>query len=184
MSIGPVEYIIVGFPGNQFNGEIAPALADLIASRHHPHPRPRLHRQGRRRQPRGRRVRRARRPRRASVTSTATSVASSRTTTSSTPPRRSSPTRRLRCSSGRTPGRSPSSTPCGRRVASSSRAPGSPMISSSRPSPTSKWSADRPHRPRPTGAHHARKTPHRPRRRHHVGRRRHRRTDPKPGRPS
>ena len=32
MSIGPVEYLIVGFPGNQFNGEIAPALADLISS--------------------------------------------------------------------------------------------------------------------------------------------------------
>ena len=32
MSIGPVEYIVVGFPGNQFNGEIAPALADLIDS--------------------------------------------------------------------------------------------------------------------------------------------------------
>lgn len=32
MSIGPVEYIIVGFPGNQFNGEIAPALAQLIES--------------------------------------------------------------------------------------------------------------------------------------------------------
>src|SRR5262245_17528858 len=30
MTIGPVEYIIVGFPGNQFNGEIAPAVADLI----------------------------------------------------------------------------------------------------------------------------------------------------------
>jgi Family of unknown function (DUF6325) len=30
MSIGPVEYMIVGFPGNQFNGEIAPALAELI----------------------------------------------------------------------------------------------------------------------------------------------------------
>jgi Family of unknown function (DUF6325) len=28
--IGPVEYMIVGFPGNQFNGEIAPALARLI----------------------------------------------------------------------------------------------------------------------------------------------------------
>jgi len=26
---GPVEYIIVGFPGNQFNGEIARALAEL-----------------------------------------------------------------------------------------------------------------------------------------------------------
>jgi hypothetical protein len=32
MSIGPVEYLIVGFPGNQFNGEIAPALADLVES--------------------------------------------------------------------------------------------------------------------------------------------------------
>src|SRR6476646_8261221 len=32
MSIGPVEYMIVGFPGNQFNGEIAPALAELIES--------------------------------------------------------------------------------------------------------------------------------------------------------
>lgn len=30
MTIGPIEYIIVGFPGNQFNGQIAPALADLI----------------------------------------------------------------------------------------------------------------------------------------------------------
>jgi hypothetical protein len=29
---GPVEYIVVGFPGNQFKGEIAPALADLIDS--------------------------------------------------------------------------------------------------------------------------------------------------------
>jgi hypothetical protein len=32
MTIGPVEYIIVGFPANQFNGEIAPALAQLIDS--------------------------------------------------------------------------------------------------------------------------------------------------------
>jgi hypothetical protein len=31
MSIGPVEYIIVGFPGNEFNGEIAPALSKLIS---------------------------------------------------------------------------------------------------------------------------------------------------------
>jgi hypothetical protein len=28
--IGPVEYLIVGFPGNKFQGEIAPALADLV----------------------------------------------------------------------------------------------------------------------------------------------------------
>ena len=32
MAIGPVEYMIVGFPGSQFNGEIAPALANLIES--------------------------------------------------------------------------------------------------------------------------------------------------------
>ena len=32
MSIGPVEYNIIGFPGNEFNGRIAPALADLIGS--------------------------------------------------------------------------------------------------------------------------------------------------------
>ena len=30
--IGPVEYMIVAFPGNQFKGEIAPALAKLIES--------------------------------------------------------------------------------------------------------------------------------------------------------
>ena len=28
--IGPVEYLIVAFPGNRFTGEIAPALADLV----------------------------------------------------------------------------------------------------------------------------------------------------------
>jgi hypothetical protein len=28
--IGPVDYLIVSFPGNQFRGEIAPALADLV----------------------------------------------------------------------------------------------------------------------------------------------------------
>jgi hypothetical protein len=32
VSIGPVEYIIIGFPGNKFTGEIAPALARLIES--------------------------------------------------------------------------------------------------------------------------------------------------------
>jgi hypothetical protein len=30
MTIGPVEYIIVGFPGNQFTGEIAPELGKLV----------------------------------------------------------------------------------------------------------------------------------------------------------
>jgi Family of unknown function (DUF6325) len=28
--IGPVEYLVVAFPGNRFKGEIAPALADLV----------------------------------------------------------------------------------------------------------------------------------------------------------
>ena len=30
MGVGPIEYIVVGFPGNKFNGEIAPELAKLI----------------------------------------------------------------------------------------------------------------------------------------------------------
>lgn len=33
MSIGPVEYILIGFPGNHFKGEIAPAIARLIENR-------------------------------------------------------------------------------------------------------------------------------------------------------
>lgn len=32
MAIGPVEYIIVGFPDDNFHGKIVPALADLIES--------------------------------------------------------------------------------------------------------------------------------------------------------
>ena len=32
MALGPVEYIIVGFPGNKFNGEIAPELGKLVDS--------------------------------------------------------------------------------------------------------------------------------------------------------
>jgi uncharacterized membrane protein len=32
MAIGPVEYMIVAFPGNEFRGEIAPALAELMES--------------------------------------------------------------------------------------------------------------------------------------------------------
>ena len=31
--IGPVEYLIVAFPGNRFRGEIAPALAKLVDAR-------------------------------------------------------------------------------------------------------------------------------------------------------
>jgi hypothetical protein len=30
MSIGPVEYMVVSFPGNQFKGEVAPALRELV----------------------------------------------------------------------------------------------------------------------------------------------------------
>jgi uncharacterized membrane protein len=30
--VGPVDYLIVAFPGNEFRGEIAPALADLVES--------------------------------------------------------------------------------------------------------------------------------------------------------
>lgn len=30
MSIGPVEVIVVHFPGSEFNGEVAPALADAV----------------------------------------------------------------------------------------------------------------------------------------------------------
>jgi Family of unknown function (DUF6325) len=32
MSLGPVEYVIIGFPGSEFSGEIVPALADLVES--------------------------------------------------------------------------------------------------------------------------------------------------------
>jgi hypothetical protein len=32
MSIGPVEYLIVAFPGNKFKGEIVPALQELVDS--------------------------------------------------------------------------------------------------------------------------------------------------------
>ena len=32
MDIGPVEILVIAFPGNQFNGEVAPALADLVES--------------------------------------------------------------------------------------------------------------------------------------------------------
>ena len=28
--IGPVDYAIIGFPGNKFRGEIAPAIGDLV----------------------------------------------------------------------------------------------------------------------------------------------------------
>ncbi len=31
MSLGPVEYIVVGFPGNKFKGDILPALGELVS---------------------------------------------------------------------------------------------------------------------------------------------------------
>ena len=30
MTIGPVEYVIIGFPGNKFRGDIAPELVKLV----------------------------------------------------------------------------------------------------------------------------------------------------------
>jgi uncharacterized membrane protein len=30
MAVGPVEYIVIAFPGNEFKGEIAPALRQLV----------------------------------------------------------------------------------------------------------------------------------------------------------
>ena len=32
MTVAPVEYLIIGFDGNQFNGEIVPAIVDLVDS--------------------------------------------------------------------------------------------------------------------------------------------------------
>ena len=30
MAVGPIELLVVKFPGNQFKGEIAPALQELV----------------------------------------------------------------------------------------------------------------------------------------------------------
>ncbi|MET7622186.1 DUF6325 family protein [Streptomyces sp. NPDC005408] len=32
MEVGPVEYVVIAFPGNRFRGEIAPELQNLVAS--------------------------------------------------------------------------------------------------------------------------------------------------------
>ena len=32
MAYGPVEYMVLAFPGNRFNGEVAPALRELVDS--------------------------------------------------------------------------------------------------------------------------------------------------------
>jgi Family of unknown function (DUF6325) len=29
-SMGPVEYVVIAFPGNRFKGEIVPAVAELV----------------------------------------------------------------------------------------------------------------------------------------------------------
>ena len=125
MTTGPVEYIIVGFPGNKFNGEIAPELIALVES-------------GTVRildlifigkdadgnvvsfeidDLEGWRLCRARRP---------TSVASSVPRTSSTPPSSWSPTRRPRSSSGRICGRPRSPRPFAIRAGCCSTGPVSP----------------------------------------------------------
>jgi hypothetical protein len=33
MAIGPVDIVIIGFPGNKFSGQIVPALQELVANR-------------------------------------------------------------------------------------------------------------------------------------------------------
>lgn len=33
MSLGPVEYVLIEFPGSKFKGEIVPALQELVARR-------------------------------------------------------------------------------------------------------------------------------------------------------
>ncbi len=33
MALGPVDVIIIGFPGNKFSGQIAPALMELVEAR-------------------------------------------------------------------------------------------------------------------------------------------------------
>ena len=30
MALGPVDVVIIGFPGNNFNGDIAPAIMELV----------------------------------------------------------------------------------------------------------------------------------------------------------
>jgi len=30
MTLGPVEYVVLAFPGNKFTGKVAPALADIV----------------------------------------------------------------------------------------------------------------------------------------------------------
>jgi len=30
MTVGPVEYVVIAFPGSRFNGDVVPALAELV----------------------------------------------------------------------------------------------------------------------------------------------------------
>ncbi|MBP6788651.1 MAG: hypothetical protein KA170_13755, partial [Candidatus Promineofilum sp.] len=30
MALGPVEYAVIAFPGNRFNGDVVPALSELV----------------------------------------------------------------------------------------------------------------------------------------------------------
>ncbi|MEK8142044.1 DUF6325 family protein [Streptomyces sp. M10(2022)] len=32
MAVGPVEYLVIAFPGSRFTGAVAPALADAVTS--------------------------------------------------------------------------------------------------------------------------------------------------------
>ncbi|MBP8950248.1 MAG: hypothetical protein KBG73_15505 [Candidatus Promineofilum sp.] len=32
MALGPVEYAVIAFPGNRFNGDVVPALSELVES--------------------------------------------------------------------------------------------------------------------------------------------------------
>ncbi|MDD2858846.1 MAG: DUF6325 family protein [Candidatus Nanopelagicales bacterium] len=32
MAVGPVDVVIIGFPGNKFNGDVAPAIMELVSS--------------------------------------------------------------------------------------------------------------------------------------------------------
>ena len=45
--IGPVEYIMLAFPGNRFKGEIVPALAELVDNETNQDHRSRLREEGR-----------------------------------------------------------------------------------------------------------------------------------------
>ena len=142
--IGPVEYMIVSFPGNRFTGEIAPALGKLVESntiriidlafvskddgRLHRSIRAQRHRRGGPARPRCARPRSDRASRRGGPDGRRR--------------RRSSRARRQRCSSGRTSGQPSSRPPSGAQAASSSRSVASHT--------TSSWRRARPCCPPPT----------------------------------